>query len=102
MSHEIVISKDNGLQSLDDRDHMSKGLNVSAVRSIMDVMLCTHPDVSSYVLNMTSGYQSDLGEGLWTLVKNNFKYLKRTKYSFLVYGGDEKLVVKCYTITSFK
>ena len=34
-------------------------------------------------------------------VKNNLMYLKRTKDLFLVYGGDEKLVVKGYTDASF-
>ena len=32
----------------------------------------------------------------WTAVKNILKYLKRTKEMFLVYGGDEELVVKGY------
>jgi hypothetical protein len=64
-------------------------------------MVCTRPDVS-YVLNMTSIYQSNPSEGHWTAVKNILKYLKRTKDSFLVYGEEEKLVVKGYTDTSFQ
>ena len=34
-------------------------------------------------------------------VKNILKYVKRTKDLFLVYGGDEELVVKGYTDASF-
>lgn len=37
-----------------------------------------------------------------TVVKNIFKYSKRIKDSFLVYGGDENLVVKSYTDSSFQ
>ena len=37
----------------------------------------------------------------WTPVKNILKYLKRTKEMFLVYGGDEELVVKGYVDASF-
>ncbi|KAL8109063.1 hypothetical protein AgCh_025236 [Apium graveolens] len=67
----------------------------------MYAMICTHPDIS-YALSMTSIYQSNSGEGHWIAVKNILKYLKRTKDSFLVYGGDEKLVVKGYTGASFQ
>ena len=37
----------------------------------------------------------------WTAVKNILKYLKRTKDMFLVYGGDEDLIVKGYVDASF-
>ena len=37
----------------------------------------------------------------WTVVKNILKYLKRTKDMFLVYGGDEELVVNGYVDDSF-
>jgi hypothetical protein len=37
----------------------------------------------------------------WTAVKNILKYLNRTKEMFLVYGGDEELVVKGYVDASF-
>ena len=64
-------------------------------------MICTRPDVS-YALSMTSRYQSNPGESHWTTIKNILKYLKRTKDSFLIYGGDEKLVVRGYTDVSFQ
>ena len=35
------------------------------------------------------------------MVKNILKYLKRTKDMFLVYGGDEELVVNGYVDASF-
>jgi hypothetical protein len=37
----------------------------------------------------------------WTAVKNILKYLKRTKKMYLVFGGDEELIVKGYTNASF-
>ena len=101
MSHGIVISKENCPKSSDDKDRMKKVPYASAIGSIMYAMICTRPDVS-YALSMTSRYQSNPGEGHWTAVKNILKYLKRTKDSFLIYGGDEELVVKGYTDASFQ
>jgi hypothetical protein len=37
----------------------------------------------------------------WIAVKNILKYLNRTKEMFLVYGGEEQLVVKGYVAASF-
>jgi hypothetical protein len=37
----------------------------------------------------------------WTAIKNILKYLNRTKEMFLVYGGDEELIVKGYADASF-
>ena len=67
----------------------------------MYAMICTRPDVS-YALSVTSRYQADPGESHWTAVKNILKYLKRTKDVFLVYGGEEELVVNGYTDASFQ
>jgi hypothetical protein len=72
----------------------------SAIGSIMYAMLCTRPDVSN-ALSLTSRYQSDPGVEHWTAVKNILKYLNRTKKMFLVYGGDEQLVIKGYVDASF-
>ncbi|GKF19415.1 hypothetical protein Tco_0068053, partial [Tanacetum coccineum] len=47
---------------------------------------------------------ANIGELHWTAVKNILKYLKNTKYTFLVYGGDMKLEprVTCYTDVRYK
>jgi tRNA C32,U32 (ribose-2'-O)-methylase TrmJ len=71
-----------------------------AIGSIMYDMLGTHPDVS-YALSATSKYQSNYGEAHWIIVKNIIKYLRRTKEVFLVFGGEEELVVKDYNDASF-
>jgi hypothetical protein len=63
-------------------------------------MICTHPDIS-YAHNVTSS-QYNLGKGHWTSVNNVFKYLRRTKDMFLVYGGEEELIVMGYTNASFQ
>jgi hypothetical protein len=73
----------------------------SAIGSIMYTMICTHPDVS-YALSAMSRCQSNYGEAHWTIVKNILKYLRRTKEVFLVFGGEEELVVKGYSDTSFQ
>jgi hypothetical protein len=80
---------------------MSKVPYASAIGSIMYAMICTRPDVS-YALSVASGYQADLGESHWTLVKNILKYLRRTKDVFLVYEGEEVLVVNGYTDAIFQ
>ncbi|KAG8497202.1 hypothetical protein CXB51_008577 [Gossypium anomalum] len=90
MRHGISLSKE-----------MCPSTYASAIGSIMYAMLCTRPDVS-YALSMTSRYQVDPGEGHWTTVKNILKYLRRTKNTFLIYGGEEELSVKGYTDASFQ
>ena len=67
---------------------MSKIPYAYAIRSIMYAMLCSRPDVS-YALIMTSRYQSYPCECHWTTVKNILKYLRRSKDTFLLYGGQE-------------
>ncbi|KAI5408387.1 hypothetical protein KIW84_054280 [Lathyrus oleraceus] len=69
---------------------MNKIPYASAIGSIMYAMLCTQPDVS-YALSATSRYQSDPGDAHWVDVKNILKYLRGTKDSFLIYGGQEEL-----------
>ena len=64
-------------------------------------MISTCPDVS-YALSVESRYQTSLGESYWTLVKTILKYLRRTKDVFLIYGGEEELVVNGYTDASFQ
>ncbi|PKI53617.1 hypothetical protein CRG98_025985 [Punica granatum] len=51
---------------------------------------------------MTSRHQSNPGEKHWIAVKKILKYLRRTKEMFLVYGGEEELVVRGYTDASFQ
>jgi PleD family two-component response regulator len=56
----------------------------------------------SHLTTINSRYQPDPGESHWTTVRNILKYLRRTKDVFLVYGGEEELVVMGYTDASFK
>ena len=101
MSHGIHLSKTQCPTTTDERERMSKVPYASAIGSIMYAMISTRPDVS-YALSVTSRYQSDPGESHWTAVKNILKYLRRTKNVFLVYGGEEELVVTGYTEASFQ
>ena len=75
---------------------MSKVSYASAIGSIMYAMLCTRVDVA-HALSVTSIFQQDLGESHWSAVKSIFKYLRRTKGQFLVYGDEEELIVNSYT-----
>ncbi|KAG8492989.1 hypothetical protein CXB51_012658 [Gossypium anomalum] len=101
MRHGISLSKEICPSTPQERERMSKIPYASTIGSIMYAMLCTRPDVS-YALSMTSRYQVDPGEGHWTTVKNILKYLRRTKDTFLIYGGEEELSVKGYTDASFQ
>jgi hypothetical protein len=101
MSHGITLSKKQCPLKPDEQERMRVILYASAIGSIMYAMLCTHPDVS-YALSATSRYQSNYGDAYWTIVKNILKYLRRTQEAFLVFGGEEELVVKGYNDASFQ
>jgi hypothetical protein len=95
-----IVSKAQCPAMVKDRETMSNVPYGSAIGAIMYAMLCTRPDVSN-ALSLTSRYQSDPGVGHWTAVKNILKYLNMTKEMFLVYGGDEQLIIKGYADASF-
>ncbi|XP_040945796.1 secreted RxLR effector protein 161-like [Gossypium hirsutum] len=84
-----------------EREYMCKIPYTLAIGSIIYVMLYTRLDVS-YALSITSQYQVDPGEGHWVAIKNILKYLRRTKDTFLIYRGEEKLSVNDYTDASFQ
>src|SRR6266542_6831122 len=83
----------------DERDHMSIVPYASTIGSIMYAMICTCRDIS-YALSMTSRYQADPSESHWSAVKNILNYLRRTKDTFLIYGGEEELSLSGYTDAS--
>src|SRR6266542_6817782 len=95
-----TLSKTQSPATAEDREVMNKIPYASAIGSIMYAILCTRPDVA-HAISLTSRYQSDPGLEHWTAVKNIFKYLRRTKDMFLIYGGEEELVAKCYIDASF-
>ncbi|KNA22856.1 hypothetical protein SOVF_029260 [Spinacia oleracea] len=97
----MTLSKTQCPKKIDERRRMSGIPYASFIGSIMYAMICTRPDVE-YALSATSRYQSDPGEAHWTAAKNILKYLKRHKDDFLVYGGDDELIVKGYTDASFQ
>jgi len=101
MSHGITLSKSQCATTPDEQKRMSTIPYASAIGSIMYAMLCTRPDVS-FALSVTSRYQSDFGEPHWTIVKSILKYLRRTKDMFLIFGGEDELLVKGYTDASFQ
>ena len=99
MSHGVHLSKDMSLKTQEEREHMDRISYASMIGFIMHTMLCTRPDVS-HALSITSRYQVNPGEKHWMAVKNIFKYLRRTKDMFLVYGETE-LIVWGYTDSNF-
>ena len=71
-----------------------------AVGSLMYVMLCTRLDIC-FVVDMVARYQSNPGQGHWTVINNILKYLKRTKDYALVYNAAE-LCPLGYTDSDFQ
>jgi hypothetical protein len=98
MSHSVHLCESQCPVIIDEQERIKVITYASAIGSVMYAMLCTRPDVS-YVVSVMSRYQSSYGE--WTVVKNNLKYLRRTKDVLLVFGGEEELVVTSYTDASF-
>ncbi|WVZ51175.1 hypothetical protein U9M48_002340 [Paspalum notatum var. saurae] len=101
MSPSTILTKTQCPSTTDEQKRMSEIPYASAIGSIMYAMICTRPDVS-FALSVMSRYQSCPGEGHWIAVKNILKYLRRTKDAFLVFGGEEELVVKGYTDAGFQ
>ena len=64
-------------------------------------MLCTRVDVP-HALSITSRFQQDPGEQHWSAVKGILKYLWRTKDLFLVYSGQEELIINGYADAAFQ
>ncbi|WCJ31607.1 Retrovirus-related Pol polyprotein from transposon TNT 1-94 [Euphorbia peplus] len=93
--------KDHSPKTDEARQKMKKKPYASAIGSIMYAMLCTRPDVA-FALSMTSRFQSDPGEEHWKAVKDILKYLKHTRDQFLVFGGDDELIVSGYTDVGFQ
>ncbi|KAL0277990.1 UNVERIFIED_CONTAM: Retrovirus-related Pol polyprotein from transposon TNT 1-94 [Sesamum radiatum] len=83
-----------GIKIYRDRSRRMLGLTQSSY-----IEKCTRPDVA-YALSVTSRYQACAGEAHWGTVKSIFKYLKRTKDMFLIYGGGE-LILEGYSDASF-
>jgi hypothetical protein len=101
MSHGITLSKKQCPTDPNKQGRMRAITYASVIGSIMYAMICLRSDVS-YALSVMSRYHSNYGEAHWTIVKNILKYLKRTKEVFLVFGGEEELVVKGYNDASFQ
>jgi hypothetical protein len=101
MSHSVHLCESQCPVIIDEQERMEVITYALAIGSIMYAMLCTRPNVS-YVVSVTRRYQSNYGEAHWTVVKNNLKYLRRTKDAFLVFGGEKELIVTSYTDASFQ
>jgi hypothetical protein len=100
ISHGITLRKKQCPSEPNEQERMRAIPYASAIGSIMYDMICTCPDVS-YALSAMSRYQSNYGDAHWTIVKNILKYLRRTKEAFVVFRGEEELVVKGYSDANF-
>ncbi|GJR87351.1 ribonuclease H-like domain-containing protein [Tanacetum coccineum] len=83
------LSKTQGASTPVEVKRMQRVPYTLTVGSIMYAIRCTRPNVA-FAQNITSQFQQNPGELHWTVVKNILKYLRDTKYMFLVYGGDIK------------
>ncbi|KAL0439001.1 UNVERIFIED_CONTAM: hypothetical protein Slati_2383100 [Sesamum latifolium] len=99
MRHGIKLFKKQSPKTDEKLKRISNIPYASAVGTIQYDVQCTRPDVA-YALSVTSRYQACAGEAHWGAVKSILKYLKRTKYMFLIYGGGE-LILEGYSDASF-
>lgn len=98
--HGLHLSKNMCPKTLEEIQQMSKIPYASTIGSLMYAMVCTRPDIS-YVVSVTSRYQSNPGLDHWGAVKCILKYLRRTKDMFLIYEGTLKLQVEAFTDSNF-
>ncbi|GJW73423.1 retrotransposon protein, putative, ty1-copia subclass [Tanacetum coccineum] len=103
MQVDLHLNKSQCATTSAEMKRMQNVPYASAVGSIMYVVRCTRPDVA-FAQNITSRFQQNPGEAHWTAVKNILKYLRNTKDTFLVYGGnpEAELQVKCYCDAGFE
>jgi hypothetical protein len=72
----------------------------SAVRSIMYVQVCTHPDLA-FVTGLLGRFQSNPGIKHWKAVKKTLRYLQGTKHYMLTYKRTDNLEVIVYSDSDF-
>ncbi|GJU92999.1 retrotransposon protein, putative, ty1-copia subclass [Tanacetum coccineum] len=103
MQVDLHLNKSQCATTSAEMKRMQNVPYASAVGSIMYAVRCTRPDVA-FAQNITSRFQQNPGEAHWTAVKNILKYLRNTKDTFLVYGGnpEAELQVKCYCDAGFE
>ncbi|GJW77516.1 retrotransposon protein, putative, ty1-copia subclass [Tanacetum coccineum] len=103
MQERLDLNKTQGASTPEEVKRMQNVPYASVVGSIMYVVRCTRHDVA-FSQNITSHFQQNPGECHWTTVKNILKYLRNTKYMFLVYGGnpEAELRVDCYCDVGFE
>ncbi|KAE8660346.1 ERAD-associated E3 ubiquitin-protein ligase HRD1A [Hibiscus syriacus] len=77
--------------SEEERMEMSRVPYVSAVGSLMFVMICTRPDIVQAV-GVVSRYMVNLGKEHWNIVKRILRYIKGTSNIALCYGGSNLLI----------
>nr|GEZ09464.1 hypothetical protein [Tanacetum cinerariifolium] len=89
IEEKLILSKSQGTSPPDELKLVQTVPYASIVGSIMYVVRCTRPDVA-FAQNLKSGFQQNPCKLHLTIVKNILKYLRNTKYMFLVYGGNIK------------
>ncbi|GJZ72049.1 hypothetical protein Tco_0635900 [Tanacetum coccineum] len=103
MQERLDLNKTQGASTPKEVKRMQNVPYASTAGSIMYVVRCTRPDVA-FAQNITSRFQQNPGELHWTAVKNILKYLRNTKDTFLIYGGnpEAELRVDCYCNAGFE
>nr|GEX56926.1 retrotransposon protein, putative, Ty1-copia subclass [Tanacetum cinerariifolium] len=103
MQVDLYLSKSQCATTYAEMKRMQNVPYASAIGSIMYAVRCIRHDVA-FAQNITSQFQQNSGEAHWIAVKNILKYLRNTKDTFLVYGGDPEaeLRVNCYCDAGFE
>jgi ATP-binding cassette subfamily B (MDR/TAP) protein 1 len=73
----------------EDIEYMSRVPYSSAVGSLMNAMVCSHPDLS-YAMSLVIRYMANPGKEHWKAVQWIFRYLRGTSTAYLKFGRTVK------------
>ncbi|KAL4590248.1 hypothetical protein LXL04_003174 [Taraxacum kok-saghyz] len=82
---EIVRDRKSRLITETDMEYMTRVPYSSAVGSLIDAMICTHPDLA-YAVSMVSRYMANPRKEHWKSVQWIFRYLRGTSSMCLHFG----------------
>uniref|UniRef100_A0A3Q7H623 Reverse transcriptase Ty1/copia-type domain-containing protein n=1 Tax=Solanum lycopersicum TaxID=4081 RepID=A0A3Q7H623_SOLLC len=87
-------------QSEEKKEYISRVPYVSAVGSLMYVMVCTRPDLA-HVVSVVSRFMGQPGREHWQAVKRIFRYLRGTFDVGLINGGYTQCLVTGYSDSDY-
>ena len=92
LAPHLRLSSQQSPKTYAEKEDMAKVQYVSAVGSLMYVMVCTRPD-SAYIVEVVSRFLFNPGREHWNDVKWILRYLRGTSDLKIIFGGKKALLV---------